>query len=270
MALSQEFSAEILGCLRRSGYLLESRIIRALTESRFFVQPNIALIDRRTGKSRELDIVAEYFDYDPNRPNLSVRTEFVIEAINNFLPLILMTPEPYNPLADVEAYIRYGTTPSEASFLKHVDVHDAKGVSSAARYSQYCALTRKKSGDELMASHPDDLYSSLLKLAEFIEDQVAQFNVRDWQPDEYWRLWFWEGLLVVGGDLLVVDDSGADLSLREVESAPLIFNFHVGEAPRTLVIQVIRESALMPYLTSVIAVDREIRNDLFDARGTAT
>ncbi|MCG8528056.1 MAG: hypothetical protein MI748_16860, partial [Opitutales bacterium] len=51
--------SEILECMSRSGYLMEGRIIRSLNEAGFFVEPNQSIIDPETGKSREIDLIAE-------------------------------------------------------------------------------------------------------------------------------------------------------------------------------------------------------------------
>jgi hypothetical protein len=270
MLIAPEFEAEIVDCLRRSGYLMESRLVRTLVEARFFVEPNVALVDARTGKSREIDILAEYFDYDPNiaKAQVTARTTFVIEAINNRLPLVLLTEHPESPISDFENYVRYSTTPSAAPFEEQLDIAGFRGLFNTVRYSQYCALSRKKAGDELMASHPDDLYASFLKLAEFIEHEVQQFNTREWQSgDQYWRVWFWQGILVVGGDLLIAKDDGqGHVTLAEVDSAPLVFNFHLADERRTAVIQVVRERELLSYLTSLLSVDSQLTQQLYNIR----
>lgn len=271
MPISPELMQEILACLHRSGYLLESRLVQALCDARFFVEPNVALIDSRTGKSREIDLLAEYYEYNPDLPNVSVRTEFAIEATNNALPLVLMTPHPGSPITDIEAYVRYRTTPEPAPFETRVDVYEEKGVFKGTRYSQYCALSRKKGSDELIALHTDDLYSDLLKLAELIEQRAAEFEARAWPSDDpFWRLWFWQGVLVVGGDLLVVTEDSGGIALAEIEDAPLVFNFHSAEQPTTVVIQVLRERTLIPYVKNIIAEDRLLASLIYEVRHSQT
>lgn len=267
MPLSPDQRDEIADCLRRSGYLLESRLVSALAKARFFVEPNAAVLDRRTGKSREIDLLAEYFDYDPDRPKISVLTRFAIEAINNSLPLVLLSPDPRSPNVDV-ADPRFATTPDSNPFEVDIEVWQEKETNNGVKFSQYCALTRKKSGDALMASHPDDLYSSLLKLAELVEEQASEFENREWsEEDDFWRLWFWQGILVVGGDLVVaIEDTPGALSIAEVDRGSLIFNFHFRDQPRSLVIEFIREHALLPYLQEVVAADRRVRQRIHQIR----
>lgn len=80
---------EVRQCLERSGYLLESRLVRSLTSHGYFVEPNQVVRDRRTGKTREIDLIAEYFNYHPERRKVAVKTFFVVEAINNRFPFVL-------------------------------------------------------------------------------------------------------------------------------------------------------------------------------------
>jgi hypothetical protein len=270
MALSDQLKQEIAECLRRSGYLLESRLVRSLAGARFFVEPNVAMLDARTGKSREIDVLAEYYDYDPDRRHVSVQTYFAIEAVNNNLPFVLMTPHPGSPSDIFEEYLRYGSTPDSSSILESVDLYEEKG-GDIPRYTQYCGLSRKKANDDLMASHLEDIYASLLKLAEFTENRYEEFVNHEWDADDpFWRLHFWQGILVVGGDLVTAtQDEQGDLSVVEVESGTLIFNFHIREEPRSTLIHVVRERHLLELVSDVVVVDRRLRSRVHDARSAA-
>jgi hypothetical protein len=238
--ITPEFRAEILAWLQRSGYLLESRLVRLLSEARFFVEPNVAVLDRVTGKSREIDLLAEFYEHRPDQQNISVRTLFAVEAINNPLPLVLMTEHPESPITDIDGYVRYATTPANAPFETRVDVYEGKGVFGAKRYSQYCGLSRKKQDEALMASHHDELYSSFVKLAQFIEQQMADFESREWpENDDFWRI-----------------------SLVDIDEAPLVFNYHAAELPKTILIHVVRESQLLSYARRLVEEDSHLAEKL--------
>lgn len=160
---------EMMQCLQRSGYMLESSVVRSLHGAGFFVEPNQSLRDERTGKSREIDILAEFYSYNPAHRGVCVKTTFVIEVINNSYPFVLTTQRPWTPNSPIDDYIRYATTPGEDyenPFLGHVDLFEIKRFESWRLHSQYCAFTRKKGSSELMAHHPDDVHSSIQKMAE--------------------------------------------------------------------------------------------------------
>lgn len=250
---------EIRECLERSGYLMESRLVRALTAADFFVEPNVSHKDPRTGKSREIDLTAESAAGSFRR-DVCVKTTFVIEAINNRYPVVLLTERPSSPNADFESYLKFGTSPDPCPFLHEIHIYEEKGADWTNLFSQFCALSKKSGRDELMASHPDDIYSSLLKASEYTEDQVAEF--RDWTAGElgkYWRLFVWHPMLVVSGQLLTAKFSadGAVL-LQEVPLARLEFNWHDSDSRKTTVVEVIREDSLLERLENIRAQDDKL------------
>jgi len=272
MTLDPALHDEILVCLQRSGYLLESRLIRTLSSEHFFVEPNIAALDPRTGKTREIDLAVEFFDSESARHGISVKTRFAIEAVSNDLPLVLMTPHPDPRTEDFESYLKYGTTPDPCPLLDEADLYEVKPAFDMPHYSQFCCLSRKRKDDALMASHSEDLYSSLQKLAEHIDQEVTQFAALTWPPeDRFWRLWFWEGVLVLGGDLLVASEQeNGTISLTEVDQGALIFNFHASDQPRCALIQVVREPRLLSYLNASVSIDNEIALRLRALRASGT
>lgn len=262
-------TSEVQACLERSGYLMESRLVRSLTGADFFVEPNVAHKDPRTGKTRELDLVAEYAKGNYSE-RVCVKTTFVIEAVNNRLPVVLLTERPSTPNADFENYIKFAWTPSDSQFFSAFHVYDEKLANVDNLFSQYCALTRKSNRDELMASHPDDLYSSLLKLAEYTEGELDAF--RDWTADElgrYWRIFFWRPMLVVSGQLMLarVGPDGA-VCLEETTIGRLEFNWHQAEERKTTVIEVVHENYLLKHLSAVRVHDDDIAGRLASFKAT--
>ncbi len=64
---NQEYSKEeMLEAINRSGYLLESEIASTLAQKGYFTESNSIIIDVATGKGRELDLIAEYYEYNQN------------------------------------------------------------------------------------------------------------------------------------------------------------------------------------------------------------
>jgi hypothetical protein len=263
---------ELLECLGRSGYLLESRIVRELDSQGYFVEPNQMLRDPRTGKSREIDLVAEHYGYVREHRRLCVKTHFVAEVVNNRLPVVLLTQRPSSPNADFESYVKFGTTPDPAPFYKELNVYEDRSPPNEALFAQYCALTTKKGEPrELMASHPDDLYSSLQKLSEYVEQELESFQ--SWGAEtqtDIWRVFFWHPMLVVGGQLFAVsvNDSG-DPKVDEVNSAFLEFNWHQGEDRKTTVIEVVQIAALYERMGNIVAWDSALEVKLHALRSSS-
>ncbi|UYK80799.1 hypothetical protein NG829_00250 [Xanthomonas sacchari] len=260
--------SEVQVCLERSGYLLESRLVRSLTEADLFVEPNVAHKDPRTGKSRELDLVAEdatgYF-----HRYAVVKTTFVIEAINNRYPIVLMTERPSTPNSDFESYVKFGWTPEGCGFFNEFNVYEEKQADWENLFSQYCSLTKKSGRDEFMAHHPDDLYSSLLKLSEYTEDELGNFlSWSSTETGQYWRIFFWRPILVIGGQLMLcVANERGEIEIREDDIGRLEFNWHDGEDRKTTVIEFVRESYLLKHVESVRKQDHDIGHRMSDFRG---
>ncbi len=258
-------------CLERSGYLMETRLVRTLTAADFFVEPNVSHKDPRTGKARAIDITAESASSSFRR-GVCVKTTFVIEAINNRYPVVLLTERPSTPNADFESYLKFGTSPQPCPFLHEIHIYDEKGADWKNLFSQFCALSKKNGRDEFMASHPDDIYSSLLKASEYTEDQVMEFE--NWTEEEtgkYWRLFVWHPMLVVSGQLLTakLSSDGAVL-LQETSIARLEFNWHDGDSRKTTVIEVIREDYLLERLNFIRAQDDALEARIHAQKLTST
>jgi hypothetical protein len=255
----ETISAEkIEECLERSGYLMESRLVKTLSTRGFFVEPNQVICDPRTGKSREIDLVAEYYRYNPERPKICVKTYFVVEAINNRFPFVLMTQRPWSPNADLENYIKYICTPEPNDFTAEIDLYEEKGVDYNDLYSQYCVLTKKSNSRDLMATHPDDVYGSLLKLSEYVEDEMEPWNSRgDLEHDDYWRLFFWNPML--SGQLVMANpDEDGKIQVKGIPMGRLEFSWHADGQPRTTVIEVVTEDHFYERLAVVVKKDDEM------------
>ena len=259
---------KIRECLERSGYLLESRLVRTLSDQGFFVEPNQALRDPRTGKFREIDLVAEYDSDRYLRQRICVKTYFVVEAINNRFPFVLMTERPWTPSAGFESYIKYICTPEPNPFTVELDLYEEKGADWKDLYSQYCVLTKKNNNKELMATHPDDVYGSLLKLSEYVEGEMELWNSgEDLKRDDYWRLFFWNPMLVLSGQLVIAHlHEDGKTELKETPMGRLEFNWHGDEQPRTTVIEVVTEEYFYKRLATVVKKDHEIETKLHELR----
>jgi hypothetical protein len=102
---------EMQEALLRSGYLMEGRLVKMLDGLELFVESNNSYLDEKTGVSREIDLIAETGRFDVPREKVCVKTTFVIEAINNLYPVVLLTEQTWSPNAQQDDYIPYCCTP---------------------------------------------------------------------------------------------------------------------------------------------------------------
>ncbi|MFT3813295.1 MAG: hypothetical protein QM740_07950 [Acidovorax sp.] len=248
----------IRDALERSGYLMKSRVVRALAEADFFVEPNVTH-NTAHGAARGIDLTAEAVR-GLNHRGVCVKTTFVIQTLNNAYPIVLLTERPSTPNADFENYIKFGTSPDPCPFLDQIHVYDERAADWHNLFSEICALDKPHGQGEFTAHRSDDIYLSLLNASQYTEDEVGAFN--EWISKEtgrYWRLFFWHPIVVVSGQLLTAKvAAGGTVQLQEVPLARLEFNWHDGEDRKTTVVEVVREDFLLERLDSIRAQDDAI------------
>jgi hypothetical protein len=258
---------EMLASLRRSGYLLEGRIVECLDSLGFFVESNCAYLDRKTGVSQEMDVVAETFRFNQEPGNTCIKTTFIMEAINNAYPALLMTPYKWTPNIDEEEFSPYCVTPpatdDDHPFMSDLPFLEIWRYSHPSIYSQYCGFSRKKQNDELMASHPEDLYASLKKAVEYALTRRDESN--EWMAkanDKYWRIFQWRPVVVLGGELYLFENS----KVLPTAHACLRFNLHWNGEARGILVDFITEDALPALVKTVEKEDEAIESKLRELR----
>src|SRR2546423_1267263 len=88
--------AEMTAAIEASGYLLEGRIASVAAERGFFVQPNCFYPDpSEPGKSIEIDVVGQYFEWVNEANQDTVTASLLVECKNNAQPFafLMQTPQ---------------------------------------------------------------------------------------------------------------------------------------------------------------------------------
>jgi hypothetical protein len=263
---------EIIASLTRSGYLLESRIVKMLNKKGFFVEPNQTIKDPISGKSREIDIIAEYYNYVPERKKICVKTYFIMEVINNLFPVVLITERTFSPNMPYEDYIKYIVTPNpdetEKHFLEEIDIHTEKGLDDLVVYSQYSSFIKKRSNKELMAFHPDEFHDSFLKIIEYIKQESTFWGNYNGSKG-FLRLFFYQPVLVIQNGLMVLIQSDKnDYDLKNISCAKLEFNYFDGNKPSSILIDIVTEKGLHDLLFKEISIDNKIEEKIYKWKKT--
>ena len=212
--------------LMRSGYMMESRIIRKLVENDFFVEPNQRILDPRTGKTREIDLIAQRWNYDYKmtaaESKVSVLVNFICEAKNNPYPMVLLTELPLSPGLEPWESLHECRTGLFAGHDLETTFYDFLYGRDHKIYTQYCSFKPKKGANETgwMAWHPDDFYDDLEKIISFCKDQAVQDEKA--LTDDYHRLHLYLPVVILGGDLFIAEPMQEKISLRKVDVARLI------------------------------------------------
>jgi len=262
---------DIKNCLRRSGYLMESLLVRQITKAGFEVYPNQTLVDMQTGKSREIDMII-YSEAVDSKLMLDVRTEVVVEAINNPYPVIFMTEDGNQPGESLLFKITddgSGRMTMAARRLVDNGIHRIKWLRMHTAYSQYCCITEKgkAKGDaqEYMAVHSDDFHSTITKVIQYILQSIRLLENSSLPSDLMNRMWFWRPVIVLDKDIYVAtvsQDSG--IEIMKTERVQFLHNWHdvnesvFAHAFHTTIIDVVTKDFLLPFLQEIAQEDSTV------------
>lgn len=233
---------EIEDALRRSGYLLESRIEHKLRLEHWHVEANAAYPDPITGKSRELDVNSLYAVQLFGKDSLNyLFAKLLIECVNNPQPIAFITKEALVPFLHTSEIMMAGipvkvlsepkgrSTP--VSEIGEADEENKEWVYlsdflHAEKYhhycsgrisTQYCSFTSKRraKSTEWMASHDENHFNSFEKLCACLDhDRENQFG---WDPGEKVKvnIEVYYPLVVVQGGLLEVWQERDELIIED-------------------------------------------------------
>lgn len=262
---------EILDSLSKSGYLFESEITKQMVEFGFFVESNVSYLDPVTDKSREIDLIAEFHhEYDEKRyeNKALAKAHFVFEIKNNDTPLVLLTKYVWSPNSEIWESLKVGTTipnnltsdftPTFYDFLFNQTKRDL--------YTQYCSFSKKKNED-LMAHHPEYLYSGLLKITYYCEESIKKWNNRvPGYKEDYFRNFLYLPIILINDELyeLEIGEDNKNI-LKSVECSRLIFNYHYNQQPQTAIVHIVTKAGLKKLLVEILAAERKVEEHMVES-----
>lgn len=261
---------EIMKAIERSGYLLESEITKTLASQGYFIESNQSILDPLTKISREIDLVAEYFEYDKKAANnkTTARIHFIFEIKNNLYPLVLLTKMEFSPNTQIwEGLKEVLTIPDGIKYESFEGFYEELLQDEEFLYTQYCSFQKKKGNkDELMAFHPDNLHSGLAKITQYCDEVVNRWNNNSDEnkeienyKDDYFRHFLYIPILLINDSLYELDINEENKTdLRKVESSKLVYNYHLMDEPKTSVIFVMTKKGLNKFLPQMRALEGKL------------
>lgn len=263
---------DLLDAIKRSGYLLESEISSLLASMGFFVEPNQIIEDPITGKGREIDLIAEFFEgYDEQRVKQKICSSinFIFEIKNNIFPLVLMTKSEYSPNIEIwESLKEAETIPSSidstfnTSFYDYLLLNDNDSI-----YTQYCSFSQKKdSKKELMASHPEPIYSGLSKITQYCEEKKEKWDNNN-SDDDYYRRFLYLPILLIKDNLYELNvDSSTEPTLHKVEQSKLLFSYYFKGDKKISTIWVVTKNGFNSFIENMIGTQKAVEHSMLKER----
>lgn len=254
---------EMLEALNKSGYLMESEIASMLSEFGFFIETNQVIEDKFTGKSREIDLLAEYYNYkkEYSEYKTASKIKFVFEIKNNLFPIVLLTKWETSPNIEDWTGLKEALTVPENINYDYFDsyyrplIQDNKKI-----FTQYCSFQKKKANDELMALHPDVIHEGLSKITQYCEEMVKVYDKdllymsdSDYK-DDYFRHFLFMPVLLINDELFELNDK----KLNQVDSSILVFNYHYQKEPKMAYIFVVTKKGFPKFIQQMTELDEKV------------
>ena len=219
---------ELIKALKRSGYLLENRILQRFIDREFLAEANHNFSEESTpDKYREIDVLAHTLLCSMNQPDyhsLSLFVHFAIECQNNPQPVVLFKNkgDRDEPASDWHYTIINGEQRQQETIgLMLPNIIDnyerASGIPLASR--QYCSFQKKKNKQDpepWMAFHADDSHKTITKLVDYTKHREKELKAR-WdrvRPSQA-RLDFIIPVMVFQGELLLAEEK-SDLEVADI------------------------------------------------------
>jgi hypothetical protein len=253
---------DLIEAIKRSGYLLECEIANILARSDFFIESNQVLEDPVTGKSREIDLIAEY--YDKNRidhPKTCAKIKFIFEIKNNIYPLVLMNKFEFSPNVEIwESIKEIQTVPKGIDWSSEDSFYEKLVADNEPIFTQYCSFDVKKGNkkEEMLASHPDQVHIGLSKITQYCEEAVESWGDLE-VLQEYYRKFSYVPVLLINEDLFELEvEPGNEPILNKVEESKLVFNYYYKNTPKMAIVWVVTKKGFNGFIDKMVEVERKI------------
>jgi len=261
---------QIIDALKRSGYLLENRILDVLSKAEYGSYPNLTYPDSQTRKSREIDIYSGSPRFTKNielnhHLHFELNANLIIESSNNPQPIAFFKrPDDTKETIFGKFLFTKTETPTIGNIGKSPDFafneftvdSDKFHYNNIKKNTQYCSFSPKKGKkDEWLASHPNGLHDTFNKLLDC--SLHVRKNNENWLKQSPYRnqvyLTMYYPIIVVEGEIIEVQENGEDVEFENTEHILFEFNRN-DENSNTILIDVITESYL-PTLIELINKD---------------
>lgn len=261
---------ELLEALERSGYLLESEISVILNKSGFITENSQVIVDHFTGKSKEIDLTAEYFGTREivHKTKCFSKAQFVFEIKNNIAPIVLLTKFEHSP--NIESWLGlkcWETIPTELNNIYYMGYWDKLVFNrKGSIFTQYCSFQRTKANDEIMALHPDNIYSGFSKITQFCEEAIDREELEE-QENGYWRNFIYIPVLLLADDLYELHNSdGNEHILKKVDSSMLVYNYHYKKIASMAYIHIVTKAGFSNFMETMLKIEEEVESEMIDLR----
>lgn len=257
---------DIESALNKTGFLLEHRVAKILRnhDSKPDVEIGDAYPDPESGKSREIDVLSDFYESVERKPDISVMVTvtLIIECKNNSGPFVLIGDRKlgsslrdfmimtFDPFAIGFSRSKYHSFQYEAD-MRHVD--------GLPRYGDFVGrqLVRMNRQNGAWKADNSGVYDSILyplaKAWQYHRGYVER--EKEDTPEEHWQypgITFLLPVIVTSGPIYTVDATDDDLKISSAKWASIRRTFHSEEIDGDFWADIVSFSAWREYLDDKI------------------
>lgn len=246
--------------IKKSGYLLEQRVERILTNAGYYVETNPVFPDPETGKSREFDISAISASRIYKKGYNFVFPVIICECENNAQPTVFFMKE--SPISFLHHYevkvsgipVKFWQKDGYISFSEFTGMERFHHYCRGKVATQYCSFQLKKDKSSWIALHDEEHHNTFGSLIKALDYEMAK-HFNGWEPpykleEEDINVQIYYPFIVLQGELFSAELRRNDVILKKVKHIQFrkeIFSSRMNEV-ETYQIDVISEGYLQQYL----------------------
>jgi len=275
---------EALEALKRSGYLLESRLESILRQHEFRVETNSLIPDDITGRSREVDIwagCARCNEFGPNKEG-QLFLELVVECVNPPQPIAFITKDRPDPLFEQKDFwdaLKLVGNPPEPAMPVHnmwswlnssLDLERFHHYWPGRISTQYCSFSKKRGSSEWMAHHRDEDHETIRKLCLATDHYIRDCIVPGFVRTGAWALTLVYPVIVVGTSLYDVRPTKRSARILKTQHINYRCSQSIHGESADYHIDVVTEAGFPRYLERVLREFRLLSHRLHRKHGELT
>jgi len=257
--------------IKKSGYLLEQRVERILSNAGYYVETNPVFPDSETGKSREFDISAISATRIYKKGYNFVFPVLICECENNAQPIVFFIKE--SPISFLYHYevkvsgipVKFWQKDGYISFSEFTGMERVHHYCKEKVSTQYCTFQLKKDKSSWIALHDEEHHNTFSSLIKALDYEITK-HYDGWEPpdkleEEDINIQIYYPLVVLQGQLFVAELRRKGVTLKKVKHVQFrkeIFSSRINEV-ETYQIDVISEDYLHNYLKMIESEIEEIK-----------
>lgn len=120
-----------------------------------------------------------------------------------------------------------------------------------------------------MASHPDNLYSDILKIVNYCEEMVESWEDNDFNMsgDDYLRNFLYLPVLVINDDLFELNLlKRGGKRLTKVSYSKLAFGYRYKSEPKVAIVYIVTKEGLEDFLSMTRKIDMQVEEMMLESK----